>query len=129
MTSRYESAIDKAIREAEARGEFKNLPGAGKPLPNHNELTDEDWWLKSFIQRENLTGLLPSTLALRKELDNLDESLRRLAEEDRVRSLVADLNTRVEKARRGVLDGPPVNVAPLDVDEVVSRWQTVRSSR
>jgi len=129
MTSRYESAIDRAIREAEARGEFKDLPGAGKPLPNNNELTDEDWWLKSLIQRENLTGFLPGTLALRKELDDLDETVRRMPREDQVRTFVAELNTRVEKARRGVLDGPPVNVAPLDVEETVERWRAGRSGR
>ena len=29
---RFESWVDKRIREATERGEFENLPGAGKPL-------------------------------------------------------------------------------------------------
>ena len=29
----FESWVDKQIRDAEGRGEFTRLPGAGKPLP------------------------------------------------------------------------------------------------
>lgn len=31
--SRYESVVDRQIRQARERGEFDNLPGMGKPLP------------------------------------------------------------------------------------------------
>ncbi len=30
----WESPVERAIREAQERGEFDNLPGAGKPLRN-----------------------------------------------------------------------------------------------
>lgn len=33
----FESWIDKQVREAEMRGEFKDLPGAGKPLPDQGK--------------------------------------------------------------------------------------------
>src|SRR5689334_7745374 len=69
----YESRIDRAIREAQERGDFDNLPGTGKPLPDRGELHDEDWWLKQLIERENLTGLAPTSLRLRKEVEELDE--------------------------------------------------------
>ncbi|GLZ01820.1 hypothetical protein Acsp02_90710 [Actinoplanes sp. NBRC 103695] len=32
MADWYESAVDRQLREAQERGEFDNLPGAGKPL-------------------------------------------------------------------------------------------------
>ena len=54
--SRHESWIDRQIREAAERGEFDNLPGAGKPIPNRNELVDADWWIKQWIEREEITG-------------------------------------------------------------------------
>ena len=38
----YESHIDRLIREATERGEFDNLPGAGKPL-NLGGADDPDW--------------------------------------------------------------------------------------
>ncbi|SMC89901.1 DUF1992 domain-containing protein [Lentzea albidocapillata] len=33
----FESWIDRQIREAQERGEFDNLPSAGKPLPGAGE--------------------------------------------------------------------------------------------
>ena len=35
-----------------ARGEFDDLPGAGKPIPNLND--DPLWWVKKFVERERL---------------------------------------------------------------------------
>jgi hypothetical protein len=32
--SRFESLLDRQIRAAQERGEFDDLPGAGKPLPS-----------------------------------------------------------------------------------------------
>ncbi len=71
MTSWYESLIDRQIREAQERGEFDNLPGAGKPLPGHGEEYEEDWWIKELIRRENITGVLPASLRLRREVEDL----------------------------------------------------------
>jgi hypothetical protein len=50
----FESWIDRQIREAEERGEFDNLPGAGKPLKDLDKPQDADWWVKRLIARENL---------------------------------------------------------------------------
>jgi hypothetical protein len=46
LSSGYESRIERQIREAQERGEFDNLPGAGKPLPDRGTAYDEDWWIK-----------------------------------------------------------------------------------
>ena len=51
------------------RGEFDNLPGAGKPIPGL-DADDELWWVKQHLRRENL-GYLPPTLALRKEVEQV----------------------------------------------------------
>ena len=45
--------MEKQIREAQERGDFDNLPGAGKPL-DLSDSGDPDWWLKRFAARENL---------------------------------------------------------------------------
>jgi hypothetical protein len=39
----WESWIDKQIREAEERGEFEDLPGAGQPIPDLDKPFDELW--------------------------------------------------------------------------------------
>ena len=64
----FESWVDRQIREAQERGAFDDLPGAGKPLPGHQEPYDENWWLKRKISSEDLS-LLPPSLALRKEAE------------------------------------------------------------
>ncbi len=44
------------IRRMIEEGKFDNLPGAGKPIPGIDEPYDENWWLKSFLKREGITG-------------------------------------------------------------------------
>jgi hypothetical protein len=66
MTARWESAIDKQIREAQARGDFDNLPGTGKPLPDIDQPYDENWWVKNLLQREN-EPTLNALLALKRK--------------------------------------------------------------
>ncbi|MET7403020.1 DUF1992 domain-containing protein [Dactylosporangium sp. NPDC005572] len=122
MTSGYESHIDRLIREAQEQGQFDNLPGAGKPLPDRGELYDEDWWVKSLAQREDLAGGIPPTLRLRREIEDLPATVRRFRTEERVRAAVAELNDRIEHANRGHVEGPPVMLRPLDADAVVREW-------
>lgn len=123
MTSWYESHVDRQIREAQERGEFDNLPGAGKPLPDHGELYDEEWWVKDLARREGLPGGIPATLRLRREVEDLPESLERFRTEDAVRRTVADLNHRIERAKRGLIDGPPTVLGRLDPDAIVAAWR------
>ncbi|MGH3508176.1 MAG: DUF1992 domain-containing protein, partial [Nocardioidaceae bacterium] len=76
MSQYYESPVDRAIREAQERGEFDDLPGAGKPLDLGNQ-SDPDWWIKGLIQREQLdmTAALPPGVALRREVEQLPQTL------------------------------------------------------
>jgi Domain of unknown function (DUF1992) len=129
MGSRYESPLDKQIREAQERGDFDDLPGLGKPLPDGGEAYDEDWWLKKLVVREQLTGLAPTSLKIKREAAELPETLSTKTSEARVREIVADLNDRIEKARRGLVDGPPVVLPPFDVEEVVAEWRKRRGPR
>ncbi len=43
MAQRWESPVEKAIREAQERGEFDGLPGAGKPLGDLGSPDDAMW--------------------------------------------------------------------------------------
>jgi hypothetical protein len=126
MTQWYESRIDRQIREAQERGDFDDLPGTGQPIPDRGELHDENWWLKEWVRRENLTGIGPATLRLRKEVEELPERLTFETSEPAVRRIVADLNDRIEQADRGLLDGPPVVLRRLDADDVVANWRRRR---
>jgi hypothetical protein len=119
--------VDLQIRQAMERGEFDDLPGAGKPLGDLGSPYDRDWWLRKLIEREQITGVLPAALQLRKEDAELDALLDREATEPQVRRLVEDFNRRVVEARRQLQGGPPVVTPTREVDEEVERWRRRRS--
>jgi hypothetical protein len=126
----YESSIDRQLREAQERGEFDNLPGAGKPLPDAGREYDEDWWVKDWLRREGATsGVLPPSLQLRREAEDLADLVDRRTTEAAVRRLVTSLNEQIRKARAGLMDGPPVLLPPFDVEDVVRGWCERRARR
>ena len=123
----FETWVDQQIREAQERGEFQGLPGAGKPLRGLDEPADELWWVKQYLRRENLS-VTPPSLALRKEVQDLQDRLAGERSETRVREIVMDLNARIRQLNRIPVDGPPSTVMPLDVDVVVERWRARRET-
>jgi hypothetical protein len=122
---RDEHHIDRLIREAQERGEFDNLPGAGKPIPGLDKPHDELWWVKQLLEREEIS-LAPSTLALKRRVEEAIEAIRRAPSEAEVRRLVAELNAEIGRANARAATGPPTDVAPLDPDEAVRRWRALR---
>ncbi|MEP6817104.1 MAG: DUF1992 domain-containing protein [Marmoricola sp.] len=123
------SWVDQQVRVAMARGEFDNLPGAGKPIRDLGGEHDPDWWVKKLIEREQITGVLPPALALRKEDAELDAVLDRETAERVVREILADFNKRIIEARRQLQGGPPVITRTRDVDAEVSAWRQRRFPR
>ena len=121
--------VEVAIQQAIRRGEFDNLPGAGKPLQGLGERHDPDWWIRRKIETEKLTGLGPPALTLRVESAELAERLDELTREEDVREFVDDFNHRVIEARRQLLGGPPVVTPTRDVDDEVRAWRERRAER
>lgn len=121
--------VDQQIRQAVARGEFDNLPGAGKPIKDLGSTHDPDWWVKRLVEREQITGVLPPALQLRKEDAQLEETLDQEYSEKAVRELLVDFNRRVVEARRQLLGGPPVITRLRDVEAEVAAWRERRGSR
>lgn len=113
------SAIDAAV----ARGEFDHLAYAGKPLPALAGSHDPDWWIKGLLQREQVSGLGPPALMLRKEDAGFDDALDAVGSEARVREMLADFNARIIDARRQLTGGPPVVTKLRDVDAEVAAWR------
>ena len=122
---RYESWVERQIREAIERGEFDNLPGAGKPIPGLTD-GDDDWWIKRFLEREQIEMPLPTSLALRKEIASLQQTLADVRSEETVRAIVADLNERIRDTHRRRVDGPPLVLRPVDLEAVVAEWRRNR---
>jgi hypothetical protein len=123
----FESWVDKQIRESMDRGEFDDLPGHGKPIPDLDKADDELWWIRRKMRREGVgtDAMLPTPLRLRKEIEDLPGVVRRLGTERAVRERVADLNRRILDWMR-IPVGPQVIVVPVDVETVVDQWQATR---
>lgn len=124
----FESWIDRQIREATERGEFENLPGKGKPIKGLDGRNDENWWIKGLIERENITGVLPGPLLLRKEVAEIGDTVANCRTEEEVREVVADLNARIVDSRRRGVDGPNIFVRSVDADRVIREWHERRGS-
>jgi hypothetical protein len=121
--------VDMQVRRAMERGDFNDLPGAGKPIKGLGSTHDPDWWVKNLVERERITGVLPPALALRKEDAELDGVLDRETTEEAVRRTVADFNRRVVEARRQLQGGPPVITPTRDEDAEVAAWRARRAER
>ena len=118
----FESWVDKQIREAQERGAFDDLPGAGKPIPDLDRPRDDTGWIKQKMRRENLS-YLPPVLMLRKEIEDVRRDALEARTERDVREMVAAINERIVEAIRTPLAGPPLARRPLDVEEIVDQWR------
>lgn len=121
--------VELQVQQAMRRGEFDNLPGTGKPIPDLDAPHDPDWWLKQLIERERITGVLPPALALRTEDARMDETLDRETTPEGVRRVIEDFNARIVEARRQLQGGPPVITPLRDVEREIGAWKQRRAER
>jgi hypothetical protein len=122
----FESWVDKQIRDAERRGEFAEISGAGKPLPADTSY-DELWWIKGKMAREGLS-VLPPTLALRKEAEDALAAAYEAPSERIVRKIIDDVNVKIREMMFKPPPGPPLGKKPYDVEEVVREWHRRRTA-
>ena len=120
--------VDLQVKQAMERGDFDNLPGAGKPIADLGDSHDPNWWIKKLVEREHV-ALLPPSVALRKEDAELDATLDGLTSEAEVRRHLQDFNDRVIAARYRTPEGPPLVTMPRDIDTTVTAWRERRTAR
>ena len=123
----WETWIEAQIRVAREQGAFDNLPGAGKPLPNLGQEHDPLWWVKQFLQREQIS-ILPPSLELLRKVEKELAAIEKLRDEVTVRHQVAALNVEIAKVNATVMEGPPTRLSTLNVDKIVALWRRTRSA-
>ncbi|MEV6176301.1 DUF1992 domain-containing protein [Streptomyces sp. NPDC052016] len=124
----FESWVDKQIRDAQRRGDFDQLPGAGKPLaPELDTSYDELWWVRRKMAREGLS-VLPPALALRKEAEDALAAAYAAPSERLVRKIITDVNVKLRDMMFKPPPGPPLGMRPYDVETVVREWRARRSA-
>jgi hypothetical protein len=122
----WETWVERQIREGIERGEFDDLPGKGKPIPDLDRSHDELWWVRKKLKQEKVS-YLPPTLAVRKERDDALEQIAAARREVDVRRIVEEINARIRYVNSHNATGPPSTVMPLDVDEVLERWRETQA--
>lgn len=50
-SDRFETHVDRLIRESIERGEFDDLPGSGEPIAGVGSKDDALWWVRRWVKR------------------------------------------------------------------------------
>jgi hypothetical protein len=124
----FETWVDSQIAQGMARGDFDDLPGAGKPLPWRSPDETAYEWVLEKARKENLDllGMLPPGIRLRRERDLLPTSVADLSDEGAVRALADDYNRRVEEFWRRPQFTPDAVPGLCDVETLVADWRATR---
>jgi len=89
----FASVADEKIREAIRKGDFDNLPGAGKPLPPDDMAGVPEELRLSYKLLKN-AGMIPEELQLRKDMLTLQDLLALTRDEDERVKLRAELSVK-----------------------------------
>lgn len=122
--ARVESAIEAAVR----RGDFEDLPGAGKPL-DLPDSHDPNWWINQRLANGDIDreALLPVVVLLRKEYERRAETLVELPSEQAAREYAADFTERVHQDRRA--NPFQKMLAPAwESEDAASLWRELRAA-
>jgi hypothetical protein len=127
----FTSWVDQQIADAERRGVFDDLPGAGKPLnlkPSGGDYGEA--WVRDYASREGVQPeeFLPTPLRLRREIERLSEAVGGFRSEAEIREIAADINRRIVEWRR-IPVGPPIHVRLVNADDLVARWRAAQAAR
>lgn len=109
---------EKRIAEAIERGEFKNLPGTGKPLVLENDSTIPDYLRMAYKVLSN-AGFLPPELEERKEVSLIIDLLQDCEDEqlkyrqmEKLKLLMIKINSRRSR---------PIHIADAYYRQIVER--------
>ena len=97
----WESLAERRIREAAERGEFDDLPGAGRPLPGLDGTYDPHWWVKEWLRR---TSLEDTAAELRRTIRSELPRLKASPGAERTVKRIAELNEAIETINQNLAD-------------------------
>lgn len=122
MTQPFESTADRLVREAMERGEFDDLPGAGRPL-EMTDAGDPDWWIKRKLREAgDASALAPAEIQLRRQRAALLADLPHHPTDAEAQAAVAAFNALVKAQRvRPPTPGlPPLPAATITCEEAAA---------
>lgn len=95
MFTGFEKIIEERIRKAQKNGEFENLPGKGKPLPEEDMNVPEDIRMAYRILKN--ADCIPPELEIKKEIRSTRELLSGMAETSEKYKVLKKLNLLILK--------------------------------
>lgn len=100
MKSLIDAIVEKRIREAQARGEFDDLPGTGAPLDleNHALVPEE---LRAAYRVLKNSGFLPQELQERSEIGSIEQLLQHVEDGDERVRLIARIEFLLARSAAG----------------------------
>ncbi len=95
-----DAIAERRIREAQERGEFDDLPGAGAPLAlDDDALVPED--LRAAYRILKNSGFLPPELQVYGEIREVEQLLQRVADDDGRARLMSRINFLLGRSAAG----------------------------
>ncbi len=120
------SLVERRIQEAMDRGEFDNLPGAGKPLhldeppPVNSDL----WWALRILRQANF---VPDEVRWRKEIDDLRARMHTARGEDELRQVIHRINELILKLNTMGTNRIPTTLTTFDEERLIAEFRSRRS--
>ena len=95
MIPGFEKIVEERIRSAQKRGDFDDLPDAGRPLVFENAAVPEDLRLSYKILKN--AGCVPPVIELKNEILNTETLLSGMGETKEAYHLIKKLNVMIMK--------------------------------
>lgn len=114
--------VERQIRDAIERGEFDDLPGAGRPLDLGDD--DPDWWAKRKIRELKAENDVD---ALADDFQRSIDALWHLSDESAVRDQVHTINDRVRAVKERL--GDKFRVPTIAERDAVRTWRAMSRIR
>lgn len=116
------SLVERRIQEAMERGDFDNLPGAGKPLHIDEPpvLNSDLWWALKILKQANF---VPDEIRWRKQIDELRVRMHAAQNEQELRRIVREMNTLIMKLNTMGTNRIPTTLTTFNEEKVVAEWR------
>lgn len=91
-----ETLIDLKIKQAEMEGQFKNLPGQGKPF-DFSQYANTPEHLRAAYHVLKSSGFLPEEVRLKREMEEIKERVQQCHDQQEKRRLLRELSDVSQK--------------------------------
>lgn len=118
----YVDPIEEQVQEAIARGDFDDLPGAGRPLRLRD--TRPGWWARRKAGQIRAQELRED---LARRVRRLEDGLWVLEDEDSVRRQVEAINRQIDAINSRLAPDDPLE--RLEAERLIRTWRKMYRAR